>query len=574
MHPRMRLERLIPDCRITVDGQRLALDADAALIRAEIDLDAELFAQCALLFVDPRMSLMNGALFASGVKVKVELGFGASLRALFEGEVVALEPRFLRDKPPSLRVVCWEGLHRLALSQMTRAFNDADDSQIASAIAQQHGLSAQAPEGTREHVMQSNLSDFQFLRRRAQQHGNQLRLSGNRLVIAPPASDDSDITLQPGDGIKKLKVKVRANQQIGAVSVHGWDPVRKREVSARVEPDGDAGEGAREHGGDRTLSLAAGEVPPDVATAESMARGRMRRLAERFVTADVEMIGDARLVPGKLFSLDKLDDKLDGKYRVDKALHVFDKHGYRLTLKAARVKKKQPPPQQRPRAAEPARQRLYNPRWGRTDLTHGQEVEMLIDAENLEGRDVVFTVEHRKGERWVLVDEVGGVVNGNRASARIPILHPAMQMHAGEPDVDHLLDEHGGTRELRFRVRLATAQGRRPPPPPLSGELRNPRWSATNLTHGDVVSMEVDAAGLEGREVWFAVEHKTGEDQWELFREVCAIARGGLARAEARIEHPAMSAHRAQPGQDHAIDSKGGTRELRFTASLTQRTST
>jgi hypothetical protein len=48
------------------------------------------------------------------------MGFHTRLMPVFDGEVVAVEPRFLRDKPPSLRVVYLDGLHRFALSQMTR----------------------------------------------------------------------------------------------------------------------------------------------------------------------------------------------------------------------------------------------------------------------------------------------------------------------------------------------------------------------------------------------------------------------------------------------------------------------
>jgi hypothetical protein len=78
------------------------------------------FARCALRFVDPAFELINGKLFACGARVKVEMGFHTRLMPVFDGEVVAVEPRFLRDKPPSLRVVYLDGLHRFALSQMTR----------------------------------------------------------------------------------------------------------------------------------------------------------------------------------------------------------------------------------------------------------------------------------------------------------------------------------------------------------------------------------------------------------------------------------------------------------------------
>ena len=53
-------ERLIPDCKVSVDGQKLDLDGDAALTRVEVDLDVDLFGQCTLVFNDPTLALING----------------------------------------------------------------------------------------------------------------------------------------------------------------------------------------------------------------------------------------------------------------------------------------------------------------------------------------------------------------------------------------------------------------------------------------------------------------------------------------------------------------------------------
>jgi hypothetical protein len=133
--PSASAHRLIPDCRISVAGKKLDTAKDAALTRVDVDLDGDLFGQCVLTFNDPKMVLINGKDFKSGTAIKVEIGFHTKLKKVFEGEVVALEPVFRRDSPPSLKVVCQESLHRLALCQMTRAFNDVDDKEIATRIA-------------------------------------------------------------------------------------------------------------------------------------------------------------------------------------------------------------------------------------------------------------------------------------------------------------------------------------------------------------------------------------------------------------------------------------------------------
>jgi len=74
-----------------------------------------------------------------------------------------------------------------------------------------------------------------------------------------------------------------------------------------------------------------------------MAKGRLRKLAERYAIAQVEMIGDPRIVPGSMVKLEKVGEMLDGTYRVDHAHHEFSKHGYVVQFKAVRTAKRKHP---------------------------------------------------------------------------------------------------------------------------------------------------------------------------------------------------------------------------------------
>ena len=343
---------MIPDCRVSIDGKKLDVEMDARLTRVEVDLDVDLFGQCVLVFNDPAQKLINGKDFKSGTPIKVEIGFASRLKKVFEGEVVALEPQFRRDMPTSLRVVCQEGLHRLALSQMTRAFNDVDDKEIVGKIATAHGLSGVAPAGSKQHVLQGNVTDAIFLRRLAQKHGNHLRIEGKKLIIGPPPKG-AQLTIGPGDGTRKVKVRIQTNNQVSEIAVHGYDPKTKQEFVGKAKGEGVAGEGAKKYGKRKTLSFAGQEhQPKDQATAESMAKGRMRKLAEGHVVASIESIGDPGMLPGATVKLEKLGAQIDGSYRVEKALHQFSKHGYFVKFSAVRTAKAQ---QTRPAAPPPGR---------------------------------------------------------------------------------------------------------------------------------------------------------------------------------------------------------------------------
>lgn len=345
----------MPECRVSVGGQKLALDDDARLTRVEVDLDVDLFGQCKLVFHDPKMELINSSKFQSGTAVKVEMGFAHRLERVFEGEVVALQPSFVRDLPPSLHVVCQESLHRLALTRMTRSLNDVDDKAIVTTIAQEHGLTAEAPSGTSGHSMQSNVTDAVFLRRLAQTHGRSLRIEGKKLIIGPPPKG-AEVVLGPESGIQRARVKVKTLAQVEEVTVQGWDPKAKREIVGKARPQGESGKGAKEHG-KGTLSFAAHELPPaDVSTAEAMAEGRLQKIAEGYVTLQAELTGDPRIVPGASVTLEKLGAQVDGIYRVENAAHRFGKHGYRVDFRAVRTGEKKPPKPPKPTQAKEAKE--------------------------------------------------------------------------------------------------------------------------------------------------------------------------------------------------------------------------
>ena len=67
--------------------------------------------------------------------------------------------------------------------------------------------------------------------------------------------------------------------------------------------------------------------------------------------------------------------------------------------------------------------------------------------------------------------------------------------------------------------------------------LSNPRWSSESFAHHDRATVQVDAAGLEGRTVKFVIERRD-EDQWVAHDTLTGEVRGGVAEAVLEIPHP------------------------------------
>lgn len=358
------LHRLTPDRRLSLDGTIVAPELSARISRITVDLHEDLFNECRIVFTDPDLSLINGSKFASGTAVFIELGYVGKLKEVFDGEVVSVEPRFVRDHPPSVVVRALERLHRLALEPKTRSYVDVDSKQIVSIIAKEHGLTGDGPAGSKGHVLQPNVSDYHMLRKIAARTGNRISIDKKKLVVGPPPSL-GEIECLPGEGLKRLRVKLRSTEQVPKVVVRGWDPKDKKEIVGQHVASGELADGhkdAKPYLGDRGDYFIEGILVNDTKEAETIAKSVAVRIAERFAIAHGEILGNAEVLPGKVLAMDKFGDMLDGKYRVTHARHDFDKRGYRVEFEATRVAKKSsvvkfkaPPPP--PKDAAPAKKK-------------------------------------------------------------------------------------------------------------------------------------------------------------------------------------------------------------------------
>ncbi len=355
------LKRLVPDRRLFLDGQQAGVEVAAKISRITVELSDAAFNEARLVFTDPDQKLIDGQQLSAGTAIAVELGFLGKLVPVFDGEVVSVEPRFVRDHPPSLIVRALEPLHRLALAPKTRSFQDATAAQVVQQVAKEHGLSGQAPGGgSASHLLQPNVSDYTLLTKIAARTGNRIMLDGKKLKLAPPPSF-GEVEVVPGGGLKRLKVTLRTTEQVPKVVVRGWDNQQKKVIVGQAQPKGEAKDGAeaaKPFG--ITDFFIEGVLVHDTAEAESIAKATVQRIAERYATASGELVGNAEVVPGKVLAFDKLGEGLDGKYRVTSARHEFDKRGYRVFFEATRVAKKKPAakfkaPQAPPPGAQPAK---------------------------------------------------------------------------------------------------------------------------------------------------------------------------------------------------------------------------
>jgi phage protein D/phage baseplate assembly protein gpV len=297
---------------------------------------------CSLRIQDDDLSLVDGQTFDVGRTLKVEMGTGNQLRAVFDGEIVALE---LQPTPAGTLTTVVRGAdksHRLHRGRQTRSFVQVTDSDMATRIAREVGLQpgVESTSEVYDYVLQDNQTNYEFLRQRAERIGFAFWVSAGRLNFRRPSADaPPPITLEWGRTLTRFHPVLSAGRQVNEVVVRGWDPQAKRAIVGRASQARGAPEIGERQAGGALARDAFGEAKSVVVNrpvrtqgeADALAQAICDEIGSTFVRADGTAAGNSEIAPGKLLDVRNLGQRFSGRYMVTQATHVLDNRsgGYR-----------------------------------------------------------------------------------------------------------------------------------------------------------------------------------------------------------------------------------------------------
>src|SRR5262249_38692028 len=174
--------------------------------------------------------------FKEGNAVEIDMGYRDNMKTLFKGEITGLEPEFPKDQSPTLTVRGYDRRHRLMARRKTRTFLKMKDSEIASQIAGDFGLSPETEDSrvTHDYVLQHNQTDFEFLQERARRIGYEMVVTDRVLHFRARKSDGSAaLTLTREAELLEFQARLTTMKQFEEVRVLGWNPKDKQEVLAK-----------------------------------------------------------------------------------------------------------------------------------------------------------------------------------------------------------------------------------------------------------------------------------------------------------------------------------------------------
>ncbi|HYP27446.1 MAG TPA: type IV secretion protein Rhs [Blastocatellia bacterium] len=352
-----------PNFKVMVEGRELDATTHGDILDLQVTMDSDNLTNFNLTVNNWDDSSFDfkysdTTTFDIGKQVHIQMGYADELRYMVSGLIQTLSPRFPDTGPPTMAVSGVEKRIKLrdrkpAPGDIKKFVNKADW-EIAEIIAQRNGLESRVTKQGEKHalVMQKNQDDLTFLMERAK------RMDFDFYVRVDPATgrdklyfvsptDSRDArqsylyVFEWGKNLINYSSQLTLNNQVGNVTVRGWDPATKRAITYTAKPSD-----LPQAGGGTTGAKAAEKHLPkrndqvvdlpvtSAQEARDLAISLLRERAYQFLTGSGQVIGLPDMRPGDLAELRGLGQRFSGPpgkpilYYIKKVTHSIGGSGY------------------------------------------------------------------------------------------------------------------------------------------------------------------------------------------------------------------------------------------------------
>lgn len=291
-------------------------------------------------------------LFDPGKELELWLGYRGGrqgLQRMITGEITSLRPTFPASGQPTLAISGLNLLHRFRSKQRSAAYENRTDSEIARDIAGQLDVplrtdpAAEATEERFEYLFQDNEYDILFLLGRARRIGYDLFVEegdepgSHRLYFGPSTRmERPTYGLDYGRSLVQFQPNLSTANQVGKVTVKGWDATKKEPITYTATRSELATRGIGQGSGSQAVENAVQSREEVIADrpvhtpeeARTLAVQTLERIAKELVTGTAAVVGLPDLRAGSVVHLGGLGERFSGRYFVTTTTHAIGDSGY------------------------------------------------------------------------------------------------------------------------------------------------------------------------------------------------------------------------------------------------------
>ncbi len=342
-------------CKIALGGADLDPTLAARVVELRVETTTALPDVCTIRFTEMspdgtgELAVIDDARFKLGAPLSVKLAraIGGQLAAVFDGEITTVEAELgasrSGDAVLELTVVGHDRSHRMHRRTTTRTFRQMTVTDIARKMAGEHGLTvgalANIGGGAPEVRHQVGETDWAFLARLVANHGGELDITGGALQIVDPETTARPVAeLIFGENLERFRPRMSSVGQVEKVTVHGWDPTRKKEIVQTATLK--ASTTVQNASVDGDVSGATVHIPTAPVSTDDEVKAQAQAAASHIgherVQATAVAAGDPRLLAGAHVAISGVGTRFAGTHRIVSAVHSYGVRGYatHLTLGA------------------------------------------------------------------------------------------------------------------------------------------------------------------------------------------------------------------------------------------------
>lgn len=296
-------------------------------------------------------------LFDPGKHLELSMGYRGALRTMLKGEITSLRPTFPASGGSTLTISGLNILQRFRTQQESRTYVQVTDKKIAEEIGSRLHVQVDAADvsggPTFEYLIQDNQFDIIFLMERARRAGCDIfveeRTEGSTtqtvLAFRPSTTVHSPTyRLTYGKSLIEFQPELTTANQVGKVTVRGWDAVNKEKIEYTATRQELVTKGVGERGGQKAIDSSIEAKAEIIATkpvrskaeAQTLAKQILEGIAKEMVKGTGSVAGLPDIRAGTVLEIDGLGDRFSGRYFVVSTTHSIGDGGYTTQFECRR----------------------------------------------------------------------------------------------------------------------------------------------------------------------------------------------------------------------------------------------